>query len=82
MHTYDPKDFAQNPGKYRLFKTAVIAKHILTCNGEHDLPQGQHVAIAYRFDALNPLYRRREPVYTIVGTGRDLYANCLADFVL
>ena len=82
MDMYDHKDFEQNPGKYRLFKSAVIAKHVHTENGEHDLHQFQHVCIAYRFDALNPLYRRREPVYTIVGTDRDLYANCLADFVL
>jgi hypothetical protein len=82
MRAYDPKDFAANPLKYQLFKTATIAKHVHTNNGEHDLPQGAIVGIAYRFNALNPLYRRREPIYTIVGTDRDLYANCLADFVL
>jgi len=79
---YDAKDFEANPGKYRLFKTAIIAKHILTCNGEHDLPQGEHVGIEFTYEAFNPLYRRMEPVYCIKGTDRYLYANALSDFVL
>lgn len=79
---YDAKDFAENPGKYRLFKTAVIAKHVFTENGEHDLREGQHVGIKFRCVNKNPLYRRYEPIYTIIGTDSDLYANCLKDFVL
>ncbi len=79
---YDPKDYAANPAKYRLFKTAQIATHLLTNNGEHDLQEGQFVAIEFRCEAPNPLYRRREPVYTIKGTGRDLYANALMNLCL
>ena len=82
MNTYDAKDFAAKPGKYRLFQTARIAKHVFTCDGEHDLPQGEHVGIEFRCEAFNPLYRRMEPVYHIKGKGRDLYANALSDFVL
>lgn len=79
---YDAKDFAANPGKYRLFQTARIAKHVFTHNGEHDLPEGEHVGIVFRCEAFNPMFRRMEPVYTIKGKDRDLYANALGDFVL
>lgn len=82
MSRFRHADYLAHPAKYRLFKTATIAAHILTQNGEHDLPQGEIVAIEYRCDAFNPLYRRTEPVYSIKGTGRDLYANALADFCL
>lgn len=79
---YDAKDFAANPGKYRLFQTARIAKHVFTQNGDQDLKKGEHVAIEFRCEAFNALYRRTEPVYTIKGKDRDLYANALGDFVL
>lgn len=79
---YDPKDYAQNPGKYRLFQTAQIAAHVFNHNGEQDLPEGQFVGIKFRCEAYQPMYRRMEPVYTIVGTDRDLYANALMNFVL
>jgi hypothetical protein len=89
MNKYDPKDFAANPGKYRLFKTATIAKHIFTCDGDDDLSEGLHVGIEYRCEAFNKLFGRFEPVYTIINTEhgkvsgqRDLYANTLMNFVL
>jgi len=79
---YDAADFSQNPKKYELFQTAQIAANVFSHDGEQDLPEGKHVAIQYRCTAFNRLYRRNEPVYTIVGTGRDLYANTLKNFVL
>jgi hypothetical protein len=80
MRKYDPQDFAKWPSKYKLFATAKIAAHILTHNGEADLPEGEIVCIKYRLTAWNQLYRRFEPVYTV--RGRDVYANVLADFTL
>jgi hypothetical protein len=84
MTRFDHKDFAANPAKYRLFRTARIASHIFTENGEHDLAEGTIVGITYRFDAYNAMYRRTEPVYTLTGMSphRDLYANALSNFVL
>lgn len=79
---FDLKDFQANPGKYELFKTAQIAAHIFTNNGEQDLAAGQYVGIKYRCSAFNRMYRRTEPVYTIIGADRDLYANALMNFVL
>ena len=79
---YDPKDYAANPGKYRLFRTARVATNMFTHDGVNDLRVGEHVAIEYRLSALNKLYRREEPVYTIVGKDCDLYANALCDFCL
>lgn len=82
MRTYDPKDFAANPRKYELFKTAIIARDIITHNGDDDIKAGTCVGIEYFCTAPNKLFRRNEPVYRIAGTERHLYANCLADFVL
>jgi len=89
MHAYDKNDYFQNPGKYKLFQSARIARHIFTENGEHDLKAGEFVSIKYRCEALNKMYGRYEPVYTIVNTehgvpseARDVYANNLASFVL
>jgi hypothetical protein len=82
MSKYDPKDFEANPGKYQLFKTAVIASDIFTHNGEDDLKAGTHVAIQYFCTAKNCMYNRIEPVYMLVGMDRTMYANTLKDFVL
>ena len=46
MNKYDPQDFAANPGKYHLFKTARIARNVVTRNGEADLPKGAHVGVS------------------------------------
>ena len=89
MHAYDKNDYFENPGKYKLFRSARIARQIITENGTHDLKAGEFVAIKYRCEALNKMYGRYEPVYTIVNTehgvpkeARDVYANNLASFVL
>ena len=79
---YDAGDFERNPMKYRLFQAAQIARDIITNNGEQDMKAGTHVCIKYRCDAKNAMYRRTEPVYSIVGHDRDLYANNLMNFVL
>jgi hypothetical protein len=89
MHAYDKNDYFENPGKYKLFRSARIARHIFTENGDNDLKAGEFVSIKYRCEALNRMYGRYEPVYTIVNTehgvpseARDVYANNLASFVL
>ena len=79
---FDADDFAANRDKYRRFKTARIASHIFTHNGEDDLEQGEYVGIKYQFTAHNALHRRSEPVYRINGGDRLLYANVLGDFCL
>ena len=82
MSKFSHTDYQANPGKYRLFNTAVVASHIFTNNGENDIESGTVVGIEFMRDAFNAMYRRTEPVYSIKGFGRHLYANCLADFVL
>lgn len=79
---YDHQDFISNPGKYKIFKTARVAGNIFTHNGEQDLAAGTFVAIKYLCTARNQMYRRNEPVYSIIGHDRDLYANALSNFVL
>ncbi len=82
MSAYDQKDFELNAGKYPLFRTATIAKSIITHNGEDDLPEGKIVSIEYRGTFRNQLYKRMEPVFNINGGNHCLYANCLKNFVL
>ena len=81
---FDHKDFAANPEKYKFFSTARVASHIFTNNGTHDIAEGTVLGIKYRCTVWNGLYRRNEPVYsaTVAGEHRDLFANCLSDFVL
>jgi hypothetical protein len=76
---YDPKDFAQDPGKYRLFKTAVTRSVIINENGHVDA--GTVVGLTYLGVARNQLYRRSEPIYKLT-TGDVCYANGLTDFCL
>ena len=79
-------DFVQNPGKYELFQSARIAKHIFSNNGDADLSVGQHVSIKFLAVCRNHLLRRDEPVYEVkVGAGEFwgyVYANALTNFVL
>ena len=83
---YDPHDFQMNPGKYVLFRTAVVARHVVTVNGMADLHAGDVVGIQYGQTGYHPLYRRLEPMYTVTrsdGTrGGYLYGSALKDFVL
>lgn len=82
MRPFDHRDYAQNPLKYRLFRTATVRAHIFTHNGQDDLREGEIVAIEYAGDARNQMYRREEPVYRVKGTEHALYANALSDFTL
>lgn len=85
MRQYQHADFVAHPGKYQLFRTAVVARQIVTENAERDLAPGTIVGIAYRCTARNQIHRRDEPVYTVRVNGAtwgDMYANNLADFVL
>ncbi len=78
---YDHQDFLRNPRKYELFKTATVARHVITENAVDDMPAGTPVSIEYRCTARNQLFRRDEPVYRVNGQS-DIYANCLQDFGL
>ena len=82
----DHKDFALNPKKYELFKTAVIESSIFTENGESDLAVGTIVGVKFDGVRRNQLRRRDEPVYEItLQSGKFwgyLFANALTDFVL
>lgn len=84
--TYDPKDFERNPGKYAMFKTAVVAKHMFTENSANDLREGEIVGIEYAGTVKNALYRREEPIYKVTRIGGEfyghVYANTLTEFVL
>ncbi len=82
---YDQKDFDANPKKYELFCTATIAKHIVTHEGEQDLPEGTIVGVRYATTARNQLFRRNEPVFAVTVRGQfwgHLYASAMKDFVL
>ena len=80
MRHYSQKDYEQNPGKYRLFRTAVLAVNIPGT----DLQKGQHVGIRFldarvnRAHAGDPIM----PIYEVEGLRHYLYAMALADFVL
>ncbi len=82
--SYDAKDFAANPEKYRLFKTAVVARTIFTENAVNDFPEGTHVGVRYLCTAPNQLFRRNEPVYIITRGDKQatVYGNALDRFVL
>lgn len=72
--------------KATLYRTAAIKAHIVTHNGEHDLPAGTIVGVRFRCMARNAMYRRTEPVYSItLADGSywgDLYQTALTGFVL
>lgn len=85
MLSYDPTDFARNPRKYEMFKTARVNTRVFTENGESDLEQGQYVAVSHFRNVWNALRLRDEPVYSITTNGKVwgyLYASALADFCL
>jgi len=83
---FDHADFETNPKKYETYKTAEIASHIFTHNGERDLPAGEIVGVQYRTTAYCAMRRRQEPVYTVTLQDKtvwgDMYAAHLARFVL
>jgi len=85
MRPYDHSDFTRNGGKFALYRTARVARHVHTENGADDLVPGEFVGVEFFRVARNQLYRRDEPVYTVTKNGRVwgmVYANALSDFVL
>jgi hypothetical protein len=85
MKMFDHKDFAANPGKYMLFKTAKVNSRVFTENGTDDLEAGQYVAIKHMRNAWNGLRHREEPVYSITANGKVwgvMFASSLSNFVL
>lgn len=78
---YSHQDFMQSPKKYELFRTAVVAKSIITHNGENDLNEGQTVSVEFRGIVRNQLFKRNEPIY-LLNTGHCVYANVLRNFCL
>lgn len=76
---FNHADFVRNPGKYELFKTAIVRNLII--NQEGEVPEGTIVGIKYAGERFNPLYRRNEPLY-VLSTGDVCYANNLHSFVL
>lgn len=86
MRKFDPKDYAADPAKYRLFRTAIVAESILTLP---DLKPGQCVAIEWHSDALNkpreaimPIYKVRTSTEPAEEFPPMLFACALADFGL
>jgi len=82
---YDPKDFSVNPNKYALFRTAIVARSIITENGEDDLEAGRAVAIRHIRNAWNGVHHRDEPVYSVTADGKVwgmVFGNVLGDFML
>jgi len=82
----DYQDYKANPGKYPLFKTAVVAQSVFTENGTADLPEGTIVGVTFDAVRRNAMFRRDEPVYAItLQDGRMwgyLFGHALTDFVL
>lgn len=72
--------------KAHLYRTAAIKGHIVTHNGEHDLPAGTIVGVRFRCMAHNAMFKRDEPVYNVtLADGSywgDLYESALTGFVL
>lgn len=76
---YDHSDFARNPKKYELFKTATVRNTMIHENGE--TREGTIVGLRFAGVKRNQLYRRDEPVY-VLNTGDVCYANNLHSFCL
>ena len=81
MRTFDHSDFTRNPGKYELFKTAVIARPVIS---EPTFEAGTVVSLSFYAVRRNQLFRRDEPIYAISANGRTtwVFAHALGDFVL
>lgn len=82
MLPFDHSDFARDAKKYGLFRTAKVARHIIS---EPTFNAGEYVALRFFGVRRNQLFRRDEPVYEITATdGRSTYAYAaaLADFCL
>ena len=84
-YSFDYADFQKNAPKFENYKTARVASHVFTENGEDDLEAGQFVAVRFMQNAYNGLRHRVEPVYSITTGGKVwgvMFASNLSDFVL
>jgi hypothetical protein len=72
--------------KARSYRTAQVRHHVMTHNGEHDLPAGEYVAVQLVGERTNPLYRATEPMFRITLQGGavwgELGASHLESFCL
>lgn len=77
---------AVTAAKAACYRTAIVARHVVTDGGAADLPAGEVVGVRFRFMAWNQVRRAVEPVYAVTRQGGapwgDMYGNCLRDFVL
>ena len=82
MTRIDPDFFSKCP----LYKTAELATHVFTNNGDDDLSAGTIVGVSYIGQQLNQMHKRDEPVFAVTLQGGrfwgHLYANALDRFVL
>ena len=80
MSFYSQTDYEQNPKKYELFKTAVLACNI----PNSELKQGQYVGIRYLYSLIDKSQPRDPvtPVYEVIGLKHYLFARALCDFCL
>jgi len=82
---YDQKDYEANPKKYRMFKTAVIARDLMS---SPELKTGSIVSVEFfkdeynaKYDVVMPIYKTRLPTWSR-NDFRLLYACALCDFML
>jgi hypothetical protein len=76
---FNHKDYLQNQGKYKLFKTAVVDCTILNEVGV--VNKGTVVGLEHVEDAWSPFYQKTLPLYKL-STGDYCWGNKLTNFVL
>jgi hypothetical protein len=79
IREFNAADFAANPEKYRLFKTARINFPLDGFN------LGQYVALHYTITRFNAFMKRDEPLFAVRdnhGQRRVLFGSALGSFVL
>ena len=86
---FDHADYATNPDKYRLFRTARIAgtvfRHSDDAYNRNDIPAGEYVRVTFKGERMHKLYRRVVPVFTVTrakGETVELSGECLGSFCL
>ncbi len=79
LRDYNQKDYAQNPKKYSLFKTAKLKNSIFNQNG--GVESETIVGLEFLCDKVNPLYKCSMPLYRL-HTGDIVYGVNLKEFCL
>jgi len=71
-------------GNESQYRTAIVAQHVFTLNGEKDLRRGQVVGVRYLRHDFHKLLRRDVAVYMVStatgGEWGELYAPALSRF--